>query len=70
MKWHILVIAVLLAAVATPTTAAPLIMKKGDPSYVRGIRECSKLANARGWVRPGERGRFKFILDCRRGKVI
>ena len=47
--------------------AAPLAMKKGYP-YARGIGECVRLANARGWVRRGEPGRFKFIIDCRLGK--
>jgi hypothetical protein len=70
MKWHWAVVGLLIALVATPSDGAPLVMRKGDPSYVRGIGDCVKLANARGWKRYGERGRLKFILDCRRGRVV
>jgi hypothetical protein len=60
--------AILLILTSGQADAAPFIaMKKGYP-YARGIGECVRLANARGWVRRGESGRFKFIIDCRLGK--
>ena len=59
--------AVLLILTPGRADAAPLVMKKGYP-YARGIGECVQLANARGWVRRGEPGRFKFIIECRLGR--
>jgi len=70
MKCHLAAAGLLIALLSTPTVASPLVMKKVDPSYVRGIGDYARLANSRGWTRRGERGRFKFILDCRRGKAV
>ena len=36
----------------------------------RGLGECVRLANARGWNRPGEKGRLPFIRRCMQGKPV
>lgn len=36
----------------------------------RGLGECVRLANARGWNRPGEKSRLPFIRRCMQGKPV
>jgi hypothetical protein len=35
----------------------------------RGLGDCLRMANARGWNRAGEKGRLPFIRRCMQGKV-
>ena len=58
--------ALAIAAVSTPGQTAPV--QKGK--FVVSLGECVRLANARGWMRRGERGRYAFIMNCRRGKHV
>ncbi len=48
------------------TEAAP----SSKQQQARGLGECVRLANARGWNRPGEKGRLPFIRRCMQGKPV
>jgi hypothetical protein len=48
------------------TEAAP----SSKQQQARGLGECVRLANARGWSRPGEKGRGPFIRRCMQGKPV
>jgi len=36
---------------------------------VRSLGQCVQMANARGWSRAGEKGRWPFIKKCMQGGV-
>ena len=46
--------------------AAPL----SKQLQARGLGDCVRLANARGWNRPGEKGRLPFIRKCMQGRPV
>jgi hypothetical protein len=48
------------------TEAAP----SSKQQQARSLGECVRLANARGWSRPGEKGRLRFIRGCMQGKPV
>ena len=41
-----------------------------ESAAARALGECVRLANARGWSRPGEKGRLPFIRRCMQGKPV
>jgi hypothetical protein len=57
--------AIAITALSAPAHAAPV--PKGK--FVVSLGKCIHLANARGWTRYREPGRYRFILNCRRGKI-
>jgi hypothetical protein len=38
--------------------------------HIRSLGQCVHIANARGWSRAGEKGRWPFIRRCMEGKPI
>jgi len=38
--------------------------------HARSLGRCVGIANARGWSRAGEKGRWRFIRRCMDGKPI
>lgn len=36
----------------------------------RSLGQCVRIANARGWSRAGEKGRWPFIRRCMQGRPI
>ena len=65
-------------ALAIPVLAAVTIaltwqVSDAAPStkqqQARGLGECVRLANARGWNRAGEKGRLPFIRRCMEGRT-
>jgi hypothetical protein len=67
MRTVLLVIAAIgFSALSSPGYAVPA--QKGK--FVGRLGECVRLANARGWTRYRERGRYRFIVNCRRGRIV
>jgi hypothetical protein len=64
--------AIIIAAAAT--LAISLAWQTTDAAassnqqQARSLAECVRLANARGWNRPGEKGRWPFIKRCMQGR--
>jgi len=65
-----------LVAVVTAAIAISLTWQATDaaPSskqqHARNLGDCVRLANARGWSRAGEKGRWPFIRRCMQGKPV
>jgi hypothetical protein len=47
------------------TVAAP----SSSQQQTRSLGECVRLANAHGWSRAGEKGRWPFIKRCMQGRA-
>jgi hypothetical protein len=65
-----LVVAVIAAVAISLTWQATEAAPSSKQQQARALGECVRLANARGWNRPGERGRLPFIRKCMQGKPV
>jgi len=41
-----------------------------NQQQARSLGQCVKMANARGWSRAGEKGRWPFIKKCMQGGSV
>ncbi len=67
---RVLVAAVLTAIAISLTWQATDAAPSSKQQHARGLGECVRLANTRGWSRPGEKGRLPFIRHCMQGKPV
>jgi hypothetical protein len=65
-----LVVAVIAAGAISLTCQASEAAQSSKQQLARALGECARLANARGWNRPGERGRLLFIRKCMQGRLV
>jgi hypothetical protein len=63
-------IVTIIAAVAISLTWQTTDAAPSSKQQARSLGECVRLANARGWNRPGEKGRLPFIRRCMQGKPV
>jgi hypothetical protein len=45
------------------------VSAQSKQQQARGLGQCVQMANARGWSRAGEKGRWPFIKRCMQGRV-
>jgi hypothetical protein len=45
------------------------VAAQSNEQQARGLGQCVQMANARGWSRAGEKGRWPFIKKCMQGRV-
>jgi hypothetical protein len=45
------------------------VAAQSKQQQARGLGQCVQMANARGWYRAGEKGRWPFIKRCMQGGV-
>jgi hypothetical protein len=58
--------AIAISLISQATDAAP----SSKQQHARSLGDCVRLANARGWSRAGEKGRWPFIRRCQLGKPV
>ena len=59
-----------LAAFAVAFIGQPADAASSQQQHARSLGQCVKMANARGWSRPGEKGRLPFIRRCMQGQPV
>ena len=65
-----LIVAVIAAVAISLSWQATKAAPSSNQQQARAMGECVRLANARGWSRPGEKGRLPFIRRCMQGKPV
>jgi len=57
------------AVIAFTLTSQSPAAAQSNQQQARSLGQCVKMANARGWSRAGEKGRWPFIKSCMQGRV-
>lgn len=65
-----LIVTVIAAIAISLTWQASDAAPSSNQQQARNLGECVRLANTRGWNRPGEKGRLPFIRRCMQGKPV
>ena len=64
------IVAVITAAAISLTWQTTDAAPSSTQQQARSLGDCVRLANARGWSRAGEKGRWPFIRRCMQGKPV
>jgi hypothetical protein len=65
---HSLIFSAIAAFVISLAWQSP-VAAQSKQQQARSLGYCVQLANARGWNRYGEKGRYPFIRKCMEGRV-